>query len=107
MQDTEFAITGTFNYEYAGDGVATGDDLVARVMLRFLVKVGTQYLQRDAQFTETTLDFQLGALDDGVLEYTSHVYSNPQWTATPEYYEVVSYVFNRNEGGEYNNADCY
>ena len=100
LQDTEFAITGTFNYEYAGDGVATGDDLVARVMLRFLVKVGTQYLQRDAQFTETTLDFQLGALDDGVLEYTSHVYSNPQWTATPEYYEVVSYVFNRNEGGE-------
>ena len=100
LQDTEFAITGTFNYEYAGDGVATGDDLVARVMLRFLVKVGTQYLQRDAQFTETTLDFQLGALDDGVLEYTSHVYSTPQWTATPEYYEVVSYVFNRNEGGE-------
>ena len=99
LQDTEFAITGTFNYEYAGDGVATGDDLAARVMLRFLVKVGTQYLQRDAQFTETTLDFQLGALDDGVLEYTSHVYSNPQWTATPEYYEVVSYVFNRNEGG--------
>lgn len=100
LQDTEFAITGTFNYEYAGDGVATGDDLVARVMLRFLVKVGTQYLQRDAQFTETTLDFQLGALTDGVLEYTSHVYSNPQWTATPEYYEVVSYIFNRNEGGE-------
>ena len=100
LQDTEFLITGTFNYEYDGDGVATGDNIVARVMLRFLVKVGTQYLQRDAQFTETTLDFQLGALDDGVLEYTSHVYSNPQWTATPEYYEVVSYVFNRNEGGE-------
>jgi len=98
-QDTEFLITGTFNYAYDGDGTASGDNRIARVVLRFSIKVGTQYLKRDANFTGTTNDF-LFLVDEGVLQYSSVVYGSTQWTATPEYYEVVSPVFDRKDGGE-------
>ena len=100
LQGTTFLVSGTFNYAYDGDGVATGDERLARVLLRFVVKVGTQYLQRDANFTGTALEFGIGDLDEAVIEYTSNTYGSTQWTATPEHYEIVSYNFDRKDGGE-------
>ena len=99
-QGTQFLISGTFNYAYDGDGVAAGDERVARVMLRFFVEVGSLHLEREANFDGTALEFGIGSLDESPLEYTSHTYDTAQWTTNQLHYEEVSYVFDRKDGGE-------
>ena len=99
-QGTQFLISGTFNYAYDGDGVAAGDERVARVMLRFFVEVGSLHLEREANFDGTALEFGIGSLDESPLEYTSHTYDTAQWTTNQLHYEEVSYIFDRKDGGE-------
>lgn len=98
--DTLFAISGTLNYSFAGDGTTTGNARVGRVLFKLKLNVGTQFFKRTATFSGTDLDFYM---EPGtVLEYASHVYSGVSWSSTTATYDIVSPIFDINEGGAFN-----
>jgi len=96
---TQFAISGTFNYEFDGDGTTTGNARVGRLMLRMKIKAGTKYLKRQVTFTGTSNEVFLEP--GSVLVYTSHQYSAISWESTSSHYEYVSPIFDVNEGGSF------
>ena len=96
---TRFAISGTFNYEFDGDGTTTGNDRVGRVLLRLRIQVGTKYLKRTASFTGTSNEAFFDPL--AILFYTSHEYTATTWESSASEYDIVSPIFDVNEGGSF------
>lgn len=96
---TAFAISGTFNYEFDGDGTTTGSARVGRVLLKMQIKAGTKYLKRAVTFTGTSNELFMEP--GSVLVYTSHQYGAISWESSLSYYEWVSPIFDVNEGGSF------
>ena len=94
---TRFAISGTFNYEFDGDGTTTGNARVGRVLLRMRIKAGTKYFTRTVTFDGVSNELFIDPL--AVLQYTSHVYGAESWSSTVGYYDIISPIFDVNEGG--------
>ena len=96
---TRFAISGTFNYEFDGDGTTTGNERVGRILLRLRIQVGTKYLKRTATFTGTSNEAFFDPL--AILFYTSHEYTATTWESSASEYDIVSPIFDVNEGGSF------
>ena len=97
---TVFAVSGTLVYSYDGDGTSTENDRVGRVRLQFMIKAGTKYLQRLVTYSGSELVFYgFGDATDWPYEYTSHVYGATAWQSSVANYNIVSDIFDKNEGG--------
>ena len=97
---TTLAVSGVFNYEYNGDNTSTGNARIGRIEMRFTIKVGTKYLQRDVTYDglSAPIFYGFGDLDDGPYQYTTHVYGDVSLSNSLAYYYIVTPIFDKRDG---------
>jgi len=99
---TVFSVSGTFTYEYNGDGTSTDNDRIGRVLLRMTIKAGGKYLRRDVTFVgQQEIFYGFGDPSEFPYVYTTHQYGATSWSSTTAYYNIVSPVFDENAGGSF------
>jgi len=91
-----FRLSGTAYITQPGDGTTTGNARVGRFLLRFTLKVGNYYLRRTATFAGVQNLFQMQA--GSVLSYEPHTYNTTTWSLTAGPFEIVTDVYDINEG---------
>lgn len=91
-----FRLSGTAYITQPGDGTTTGNARVGRFLLRFTLKVGNYYLRRTATFAGVQNLFQMEA--GSVLSYEPHTYNTTTWSLTAGPFEIVTDVYDINEG---------
>jgi len=89
-------LSGTAYITQPGDGTTTGDARVGRFLLRFTLKVGNYYLRRTATFAGQANLFQMEV--GSVLSYEPHTYNTTTWSLTAGPFEIVTDVYDINEG---------
>ena len=91
-----FRLSGTAYITQPGNGTTTGNARVGRFLLRFTLKVGNYYLRRTATFAGVQNLFQMEA--GSVLSYEPHTYNTTTWSLTAGPFEIVTDVYDINEG---------
>lgn len=101
LSDTDFnylagellKLSGTIQVAYQDAGSPSGANRVGRSLIRLTIKVGSYYLKRPVTYSGTSIIvFWDGSSAE---EYTTAVYGASEWTLTPDTFDIISPVFDR------------
>ena len=72
---------------------------MARILLRFTIKIGTKYLKRDVTFTGvSSVYYGFGDVSEQPYTYASHVYGATSLESSTNYYNLISPIFDQRDG---------